>query len=335
MRPLLLIPLLAFCTNIMSQSFNDYAQYYPIGEDSNIRLMTNMSDKETILFEANPVLNLSLQNNFIKGLLDESQTHTEAWYVSFQPQLRMFTDNSLPVKTPSYKIFLSTQHLFRLNVTSNENHQFLGFLVQSGHYSNGQDGCAFSPDFKDGAPECDSIFNTFQSTTNLSEILNRRTGNFSTNITKLILNYRSYQLDEDNVAQRMYGLQLGYTLFHDRFLGIGSFGGYSDNDIQIYGKHRFSIRFKFMKVLKQHNDLRYSLTQKLSYIHKPHDDVNQIRAETKATIYPFAQSKTIGFFISYIYGHDNYNYRFVDDGHQFTCGITWSQFPPVQMTSGF
>ena len=95
------------------KSFNDYAKFYPIGDDPNIRFITSYVKQEDILFEANPVLKLSFYNNFVKGLINEDK-HTQAWYISFKPQIRMYTDNSLPIKTPSYRIFLGTQHLFNL-----------------------------------------------------------------------------------------------------------------------------------------------------------------------------------------------------------------------------
>ena len=323
-----------FCITLSAQkSFNDYIQSYPIGEDPNIRLMTSYTKQENILFEANPILRLSVYNNFIKKLMDENKKHTQAWYVSFRPQLRMYTDNSLPVRTPSYRIFLATQHLFRLKTAKDYNVKFWGFSIESGHYSNGQDGCAFSEDFADEAMQCDSIYNTITSSTKLSNILNRRSGNFSTDLTELIFNYRTYKLDDENIPLQMHSFNLGYILYHDKFLGIGNFGGFTENDIKIYGRHRFLAGYEFMKVLKKFKEIRYSIKQNFELIHKPHNSVKPLRSESMLTIYPFPKSKALGFFLSYIYGHDNYNFRFVDSGHQGTFGISWNQFPPIQLTS--
>jgi hypothetical protein len=324
MKKILVFPFLLASLIVLGQSsFNDYAQIYPIGEDPNIRHMSSYSNKETILFEANPVLRLSVYNNFMKGLLN-GDTHTQAWYLSFRPQLRMYTDNSLPVRTPSYRIFLATQHLFKLNNTN-----FLGFSIESGHYSNGQDGCAFNENFGDGTNQCNSIYDTITKSTDLSEILNRKSGNFSTNLTEIILNYRSYKLDDDDSPRQMSSVNIGYTLYHNKFLGVGDFGGFTNNDIKLYGRHRFLLGLEFMNVLKKHNT-RYSIKQNIELIHKPHNSVNPLRFETVLTIYPFEKSKAIGFFGTYISGHDNFNFRFVDSGNQFSVGITWSQFPPIR-----
>ena len=36
-----------------------------------------------------------------------------------------------------------------------------------------------------------------------------------------------------------------------------------------------------------------------------------------------------GWFASFTWGHDDYNYRFVDSGHQFGAGVSWNLFPPM------
>jgi hypothetical protein len=314
------------------KSFNDYAKFYPIGDDPNIRFITSYVKQEDILFEANPVLKLSFYNNFVKGLINEDK-HTQAWYISFKPQIRMYTDNSLPIKTPSYRIFLGTQHLFNLPTNNDASMKFWGLLLESGHYSNGQSDCVFSEDFSDGSIDCENIYKTINSSTNLSEILNRRSGNFSTNLTKLILNYRTYLLDEDYFPKQSHSVNLGYTLYHNKFLGIGDFGGFTNDDIAIYGSSRFMVAYEFMRVFKKNIKKRYTLKQKITYINNAHSSVEPFRLESIFSMYPFSKSKSLGFTFSYIYGHDNYNYRFVDSGQQVSIGITWSQFPAITLKS--
>lgn len=317
-------------TNAQFQkSFGDYAQFYPIGDDPNIRLLSSYTKQETILFEANPILRLSFYNNMIHSLLEEK--HPQAWYLSFKPQLRMYTENSLPVKTPSYRIFFGTQHLFAIPAKEDLVANFLGFSLESGHYSNGQNGCAFSDEFSDGSSDCQKVYKTITPSTNLSTLLNRRNANFSTNMTKIILNYRTYKLGEDYHPKKLHTINIGYVLYHNKFLGLGNFGGYTYEDIQLYGKHRFLGEYEYMKIYENNTNKRYTLKQKLEYIHNPHNWVEPFRLESIFSIYPFNKSKSLGFLVSYIYGHDNYNYRFVDSGHQVSLGITWSQFPPIAL----
>jgi hypothetical protein len=333
MKRLIAILIMLYCSVAFGQkSFYDYAQFLPIGEDPNIRLMSSYAKQETILFEANPIVRFSIYNNFMKGLMNDKK-HTQAWYVSFRPQLRMYTDNSLPVRTPSYRVFLGTQHLFRLNTSNSLSHNFWGFSLESGHYSNGQDGSAFSESFPDGSSQSDSVFSLIKPSTNLSEILNRRSGNFSTNLTEVIFNFRTYKLDDDNIPKQLHSFNLGYVLYHNRFLGIGNFGGFTQNDIKLYGRHRLIFGYEFMKVLSKLDIKRFSIKQYFEITSKPHQSVNPIRSESIISFYPFPKSKALGFFLTYIYGHDNYNFRFVDSGHQVTFGLTWSQFPPFNLTS--
>ena len=316
------------------KSFNDYVTFYPIGEDPNIRYMTSYTSQEKILFEANPIVRYSFYNNFVKELMNEKNIHSQAWYINFKPQLRMYNDNSKPVRMPSYRIFLGTQHLFRLKETKEQNQKFIGFSLESGHYSNGQDGSAFSEEYADDSPESESIYNSITDQTDLSQLLNRKNGNFSTNLTELILNYRFYDIDDEYKPSQMHSVNLGYTLYHNRFLGIADFGGYTQNDIKIYGRNRFLGGYEYMRVLKKNKNTRYTIKQNIEFIQKPHASVDPFRTETIFTYYPFPKSKTFGFMTSYIYGHDNYNFRFVDSGHQVSFGLTWSQFPPVQVKGG-
>lgn len=334
MKRLLTTLILFHCSIVLGQkTFNDFVQFYPIGDDPNIRLMSSYTKQEAILFEANPIVRYSFYNNFVKGLIDENNKHTQAWYLSYRPQLRMYTENSLPVRTPSYRIFIGTQHLFRINTNNTARHNFLGFSVESGHYSNGQDGSAFSELYTDGSAQSDSIYNLITPSAQLSEILNRRSGNFSTNLTELIFNYKTYKLDDDNIPSQLVSFNLGYILYHNRFLGLGNFGGFTQNDINLYGRHRFLLGIEFMNVLEKLKNTRYSFKQNFELIKTPHQSVNSFRSESILAFYPFKKSKTLGFMLTYIYGHDNYNFRFVDSGHQISFGLTWSQFPPFKMTN--
>lgn len=340
MKQLLFLFVFSICNTVFAQrSISDFTQFYPIGEEPSLRYLTSYTEQEKILFEANTIVRYSIYNDFIRGLSKELK-HTQAWYVSFRPQIRTFNENSFPVKTPSYRIYLGTQHLFRLNgKSSSRNPQdFLGLSFETGHYSNGQIGCAFSGKFEDGSPACDSICSNLSSSDDLSTMLNRRTGNFSTNLSELIINYRRYSIDNKTEPYRMHSFSLGYILYHKRFLGIGSFGGFSDFDIKIYGRHRLLFSYEFMKVFKKGEGARISIRENMEIIVDAMQQVNPLRSETTLTIYPFINIRrfiikpsAIGFFISYIYGHDNYNYRFLDSGHQASVGISWSLFPPFGM----
>lgn len=311
-----------------------FKQLYPIGDNPNIGYKTSMvPKKETILFEANPILRMSLYNNMYDSIVGRKSQAT-ALYLGFRPQLRMYSDRSKPVKMPSYRIsILGFQKLFRLKMEG-ESQSFFAFSLESGHYSNGQSRCAYNSDIDDGTVSCDSVFATLTPTSNLSDLLNRSSGNFSTNYTEIIANYQLIcETDNYYVPKTRMSVKLGYTRYHDLLLGLADIGGYSADDIKIYGKNRIQAGAEFVHAIPKRNCLkkclkidRYSLSTAIEYISKPHPWVNPMRFEATGTVY---WSNNLGFFISFITGHDNYNYRFVDSGSQIFTGITFDVFPPI------
>lgn len=316
-------------SSLMAQ---DYNAVYPMSENPSIHLMTRMYNSETILFEAHPTVRFSFYNNIQKALLNNKH-FAESLYLSAQPQLRMYTDKSLPVKTPTYRILLGTQNLYRLPMDDSKelNAHFLGLKLESGHYSNGQSGCAFSSELADGNPLCEGVYDNFTSESKLADSLNRIDGNFSTNLSEIMIQYRFYDLDEDFFPEQMHAISLGYTLFHDKMFGFIDIGGYSDNDIDIYGHHRLNFQYEFMHKLNEDWGSRIAFQQKIELIIGAHASVHPLRSETKVMYYPFINSKVFGFHASFIYGHDNYNYRFLDSGSQVAGGIIIDLFPPFAM----
>lgn len=335
MKRILLAVLSCVCISLSAQkNFLEYIRVYPIGEDPNIRMISTYRPEEKILFEANPTVRYSFYNNFLRDLANNF-SHTQAWYLSAKPQLRVYDETSYPVKTPTYRLLLGTQHMYRLpNKKQKDNTEnFFAFSLESGHYSNGQAASAFSEDFMDGSAQSDSVYNSINENTDLSKLLNRKNGNFSTNLTEIIINYRSYTTDKENIPLSGHSFNFGLVLYHNRFLGIADFGGYSLNDIKIYGKWRYLFSYEYIKVFKKGEGVRIQIKENVELIRGAMRQINPLRSESSFTLYPFIRSKALGFFASYIYGHDNYNYRLVDSGHQLCLGITWSQFPPFAMSN--
>jgi hypothetical protein len=318
---LILLCILCSMQGFVYAQTNIFLQYYPISDDPSVGWKSSLVKSETILFEANPTMRFNVFNNFFSGLAD-GKPHTQAWYVSFRPQIRMYTDNSLPVKTPSYRILLGTQHLYSIPNTDN----LFAFSVESGHFSNGQSGGAFTELYDDDSKESNDIYKTITPQSNLSAILNRKSGNFSTNLTEIIGNYRINKLDRNNIPKQTHSLKLGALIYHDNFLGVLNFGGYTADDIKIYGRLRSLAGYEFTRTIK--NEMRYSLSLDAELISGAHQSVEPLRLDAKVKLYPFKKVSDFGFFTTLIWGHDNYNYRFVDSGWQYGLGITWNLFPP-------
>lgn len=307
---------------------------YPIGESPNIGYKTSMVPKiEKMIFEANPIVRLPLLNNIQRNLQND-RMNASAIYFNFKPQIRMYKDNSKPVRMPSYNIGLAYQHLLRLKHIENA---FLAFSVESGHYSNGQDRSTFDENLEDGSIASDALYDVITDESDLSAMLNRKSGNFSTNFTEFNIKYIKSvgALNDVYKPTSTFSVQLGYNRYHDRLLLVlPAIGGYTENDIKIYGKNRWKLAFDYMNTFhKEEGDIRdwsldtYVIATSLNYIYKPHAWVDPLRTEITGTVY-FANN--MGIFLSGIYGHDNYNYRFVDHGFQVFAGLTFDVFPRIQ-----
>jgi len=327
-----LITGIAWCCITLTYGQGLFNAVYPIGDCPNIGYKTSMvPELEKLVFEANPILRMPLYNNIRSNLMN-GKGEASTLYFGFRPQLRMYTDNSLPVKTPSYKIsILGFQKLFRL-----KNDDLFAFSVESGHYSNGQAKCAFNKDIDDDSPACDSVYQLISSGTNLTDALNRESGNFSTNYTEIILNYRIIgSLNEDYVPTSTLSIRAGWNRYHDRLLFVANLGGFSDDDIEIYGRNRFIAGAEYFTTLpancwfrKKFSFDRVSINGGLEYISRSHDFVKPLRAELTLSAY---LDNNLGIFLSGITGHDNYNFRFVDSGTQIFAGVSFDIFPPIEI----
>ena len=208
--------------------------------------------------------------------------------------------------------------------------QFLALALESGHYSNGQAGCAFSNSVRDGSADCDSVYRLIEDDSDLSQMINRENGNFSTNYTQIVVKYFLSALDDNLRQERTYSIMLGYNRYHNDLLFLRDIGGFSDEDIKIYGRNRIFGELGAMLTLK--NDPlrinRLNFRAFCEYISQPHPSVNPWRVELEATAF---FKNNVGLFVSTIFGHDNYNYRFVDSGFQFFAGMTFDIFPPMEL----
>lgn len=311
-----------------------FEAFYPIGDNPSIGYKTNIVSSETILFEANPFLRLRLINTMDKFMSTTPNNNWKqnwgfAWYIAYRPQLRMYTDNSMPAKTPSNKISIAAFQWAKVFQSADEKLSMLAIAFESGHYSNGQDRCAFNADIADGTPACDSVYNLITDKTDLSKILNRSSGNFSTNYTEIIISYKWFpRLDQNFRPMQTWSVQGGINVYHDKLLYVGNVGGYSDADIHIYGRHRFVAGGSYMWRISQANLRRFVVSVNTEIIATPHPSVNPWRGEFTFTYF---MHNSTGFFLSANAGHDNYNYRFVDSGFQVFAGLTFDVFPPVQL----
>ena len=301
-----------------NRSSNGFKDYFPIAERPFLAAGTGNNPYERILLEAKPVVYYSIYNDIRDALNRDTIVAGDAIYLSIQPHLRIYDENSKPVKTPSYKAFIGWQSIIKT-----KNNNFLTAAIESGHYSNGQSKSAFSEDFEDNSDESRALYDAITDDTDLAAILNRSSGNFSTNLTRVSLNYRINTFDDNNYPLRSHSFTMAYQLYHNRFLGAFQFGGYNPEDIAIYGRHQIEGEYEFTAHFKK---MRYSLSQRV-YLHPDvHPSAVMYRSETSATLYPW--DTDLGFMARFNFGYDDYNYRFVDSYPRFSIGLTWDWFTP-------
>lgn len=271
------------------------------------------------MFDVHPVLSLSFYDNFEKKL-KQKKIFSQGYYFSFRSQFRMYNEQSTPVKMPSYRVFLGLQHLFRIS----QKH-LIGYSIESGHYSNGQSGSAFIGGGKDGSHESDSVWATVNAQSKLADMINRTDGDFSTNLTELMLNYRYIvKLDAFAKPKILHTITAAMAYYHNKLYGLIDKGGNTDIALKMYGRWRFLFSYAYNYNWK--SGYRILFSENLEIISGAHPSVEPVRSVTQAT---FFLPKSLGFYINYIYGHDDYNLRFVDAGSQFGFGLTWDINHPL------
>ncbi|BAO56361.1 hypothetical protein [Nonlabens marinus] len=308
----------AFVMSAQTDKTSGFKEYYPISVRPELSVGLGNNQYEQILLEAKPTVYYGFYNDLRTALNKDTITNGDAVYLTFQPEFRIYDEESKPVKTPTYKVLLGWQKIFKTNADN-----FLTVGLESGHYSNGQARSAFSTEFEDNSPESQALYDSFTDDTDLAALLNRRTGNFSTNLTRLSFNYRLNTFNDNNVPERIHSIIATYQLYHNKFLGVANFGGFNPEDIDIYGRHRVEVGYEFTEHFKM---TRYTLSQQLFYHFGSHPSSDPLRSESKVIVYPW--DSDIGFVAQLSVGRDDYNYRFLDSFTRFSVGITWDWFTP-------
>lgn len=299
---------------------------YPVGEPATMSYRTPFTAKEKMVFDAAPIVRFSFYNS-MRDALENGKPTGVGIYAAFKPHLRLYNDVSYPVRTPSYRIQLGGQYLWRVR----EN-DLLTVAVESGHYSNGQDGCAFAEGIKDGSAACDSVYQTLTTDADLSALLNRNSGNFSTNLTEIHLNYRLNRQPVDLIPKHMVSFRLGLVYYHNLFWGLFDFGGFTQQDIRIYGRYRWQAGAEYIRYFPGRHPWFLTVGEQVELISgTEYSSINRFRSETTVAVYPVNNLLSFGLFASFIAGHDNYNFRFVDSGNQLAIGICWSPFLPIKI----
>lgn len=150
----------------------------------------------------------------------------------------------------------------------------------------------------------------------MAAILNRNSGNFSINNSKVEIQYVLPQKNNQNGKLMLHKIGAYYNRNHTAFAMLLDYSN-GESDVQFVGKNEFAISYEtfFETDLR----FRWSLNHQFSYLTQQQKSINPLRYQATFSIYP--KDWVTGFYLSYVYGRDNYNYRIVDSRNQFALGI--------------
>ena len=305
--------IISFSVALEAQKRNPFNSYLPIMESSSISWRSPMNKNENIVFDLQPTLYYQFYNTYS----NQEGLDKQAVYANFKSHLRMYNENSLPVKTPSYKAFLGYQRSFSWSKNQ------LNIAIETGHYSNGQSRCAWDASVADGSEECQAAYRAINDDTDLADIYNRNSGNFSINLSQLIVQFVIPRVDETKLRDAAIAHRFTLTLGRndEAFALLFDFSGKED-DIQLVGDNFINIETE--SFFSPNEKLDFSLKNELEYVNGVHASINPWRYTFSVNVFPLEW--VTAFYVAYTTGHDNYNYRIVDSGNQISVGVRWDLF---------
>ena len=294
-----------------------------------------------LVFEAQIAPDIRIVDNFRRALddvLDSKKRHfAYAVFGTFLTRLRMFDEESSPVRTPSYMPKGTIQLAWMKNLSARDSttepleflkgpiDMWLVNVIPFGHHSNGQNGCLFVQQVRiDGEcqPEPPSSTNP--------EDVNRENGSFSTNYIRMGLEYRRMYLVGDYpdelraVSQREWGIGGSLELNPTGYLG----GSISDTLRPLYGPTRYRItadivagnwRFPFLRKV---NCGRAWTDATIMFISGAAPTVDTVATSIEAACLPQGWGGA-GLFIRYYRGQDYYNAAFLENINRLQFGLTF------------
>jgi len=254
------------------------------------------------------------------------------WQASITPmvRLRMFREDSSPVRTPSYMPKVTVQHarfanLSKVKPEADEDaystgpvRMWLFDLVPFGHHSNGQNNCLFLPRADPPGGACAAPGPGDAADVNLLD------GSFSTNYAELMVHYGRLRLDSKGAPETEYATRSEWRI------GVGIQvhpEGYPGGSIESalaarYGTTRLIV--ESMAAWRPGRRFgRLEIAGRLEYIGDV-PDVPSLIARVEAAALP-AKWGGAGVFVRYYGGQDYYNLRFATSIHRLIVGGTFQR----------
>jgi hypothetical protein len=298
-----------------------------------------------LVFEAQIAPDIRIVDNFGRALervLDAGKPRVFAYSVfgTFLTRLRMFDEESSPVRTPSYMPKATIQLAWLKNRSTDDpagaSEQFLKGPIEMwlvnvipfGHHSNGQNGCLFLEQVRiDGECEPQSPAATGPEEVNLEN------GSFSTNYIRLGLEYRRLSPNGDDpvdtraVTRREWGISGSVELNPSGYVG----GSISDTLRPLYGPTRVRVAADVVAgnwsipvwPLNRVNCGRAWADASVTFISGGAASVDNV-ATVEAACLPAGWGGA-GLFVRYYRGQDYYNAAFLQNINRVQFGVTFLQ----------
>ncbi len=282
-----------------------------------------------ILFEGSPALHLfvfnSLNDATLKLLDGSSWLDHLAVSLTFNPEVRMLTGESAPVRSPSWRVRLNVQGFWQAgDVGAAYAARITGVRLSLGHYSNGQEHCSFergvlvadAPD-----PGCEA----YPATQDVS-LVNRDNGDFSLHHLTFAVHRRWVHLrrsGEDKKGNQDFEEHRSHTagVVTDFFVGDYIPGGMSPALARLHGDYRVRGEYRYERAFRTFLWPRLRVANRLAIeaygelaggiLRRNAELLTQRRAGFEAAL-TFPAINDLGLFVSFFTGNDYYNLLFVD-----------------------
>ena len=297
-----------------------------------------------LVFEAQIAPDVRIVDNFgraMERVLDADKPRVFAYsaFGTFLTRLRMFDEDSNPVRTPSYMPKATIQLAWLKNRSSQDaEHEdfkrgpidmWLVNVIPFGHHSNGQNGCLFIGQTRI-AGECEPQ----QPAVDGPEDVNVENGSFSTNYLRFGLEYRRMHPDGDDpvdtraVTRREWGFGGSVEFNPSGYVG----GSISDTLKPLYGTTRFRVAADLasgnwrapIPLLNRVNCGRAWAEGSLMFIRDAAPFVDDVTTAVEAACLPSGWGGA-GLFVRYYRGQDYYNASFLENINRVQFGVTFLQ----------
>lgn len=243
-------------------------------------------------------------------------------------RLRMFDQVSRPVRTPSYMPRGNVQLIWARNLSrvaqaftraagepfgpaERQVSLWEAHLIV-GHHSNGQDGCFFEDETRQGEDEeCVSVLPVVG-----ERRVNKRDGSFSTNYIRTGINYRRNYLDDDLWALREWGFRVDVE-YHPR-------AWMDEVIVDMYGRLRGEVAATIASRELSWCPKRAEATGSIQGIHGHPASVWPVIVKAQFSCFPTRQGGW-GLFVRYYGGQDYYNLGLLDNIQRVHVGATFNQ----------